>query len=210
MCRGPTSEGGAPSARWGGGESRQRCSSRVEEQVSCCCRGVGTCPQEPVPGHVRALTVTRGRAESPATPSAPAALAAPALRHPPLELAPAAEHRKMGWGETAGKEDGGNGLIFPYRGRSWLDLLSVPYGGSYPEDLLHYTTTLSCEPRWKQTTMEYTYSVSWKGDPVNTVTWQNIIFLSSCNVISYPLPIRLWKLAYLFLESCTANCMSVR
>ncbi|RLW09988.1 hypothetical protein DV515_00002078 [Chloebia gouldiae] len=44
-------------------------------------------------------------------------------------------------------------------GTSWLDLVSVPYGGSYPEDLLHYMTTVEC-----------TYSVSKKGDPVNKMT----------------------------------------
>lgn len=112
-----------------------------------------TCPQEPVQRHVCALAVTRGRAgggaERSATRNCPRCLSP--QRAYPCSWLPLQIHKKIHsvwWGENTGKEDGWNGLIFPCRGRSWLHLVSVPYGGSYPEDF-HYMTTFSCDSRWK-------------------------------------------------------------
>lgn len=129
------------------------------------------------------------------------AVAAPsALRRPGLEwrsllepaaavpraLAPTAGHGKVGCGQTTAKEDGGNGLIFSGRRRSWLDLVSVPYGGSYPEDFLHYMTTLSRDPRWKHRPPWNTHTQLLK----RGIQWirlhgRTLFFLSSCNMIRY-------------------------
>lgn len=56
---------------------------------------------------------------------------------------------------------------------------------------------------------ECTYSVFWKEEPANKVICQAIISLSSCDMITHHLPMGLWNLAYLSLERCTANRMSV-
>lgn len=108
-------------------------------------------------------------------------------------------------GESTGKEDCWNCLFF---------LNGEDHGGIWSQSLMgRSSSSHELFILWPQmqtwTIREWPYSVFWKEDPVNKVICQDIISLSSCDMITHHLPVGLWKLAYLSLETCTANGMSV-